>query len=61
MTKERQTSVVCQICKQEKRLSEVIPAELVREPVAGTIRQTHPDWSSRGFICLSDLNGFRDK
>jgi uncharacterized membrane protein len=36
-----------------------MPAELVRPGVAATIRKTHPDWSSQGFICLADLNRFR--
>jgi len=40
-------------------LSEVIPAELVCEAVVETIRKTYPDWSSSGFICISDLNQFR--
>ena len=40
-------------------MSEVIPAELVREAVVETIRKTYPDWSSSGFICISDLNQFR--
>ena len=42
----------------EKR-SEALPAELIREPIVEIIRKTHPDWSSSGFICISDLNQFR--
>ena len=57
-SKEPET-VLCQICKEQKELSEVIPAELVREPLVETIRKTHPDWSASGFICVSDLNHFR--
>lgn len=51
--------VLCQICKEEKRLSEVLPAELVRTPVVELIRKKYPEWSSKGFICLADLNHFR--
>ena len=38
-----------------------MPAELIREPLVETIRKTYPDWSSSGFICISDLNQFRAK
>ncbi|HUX56994.1 MAG TPA: DUF1003 domain-containing protein [Bacteroidales bacterium] len=54
-----QKSVRCQICNEQKELSEVRPAELVRQPIVDIIRKTHPDWSSSGFICNSDLNHFR--
>ena len=59
MAKKQLETFLCQICKGQKKLSEVIPAELVREAVAETIRKTYPDWSSSGFICISDLNQFR--
>ena len=61
MARKRQKTVICQICGKQKKLSEVIPAELIREPVIKIIRKTHPDWSSSGFICISDLNHFRAK
>jgi uncharacterized membrane protein len=61
MTREQQETVFCQICKGKKKLNEVIPAELIHEPIIGTIRKTHPDWSPSGFICISDLNQFRAK
>ena len=53
------TMVQCQICKKQKQLDDVMPAELVRPPVVATIRKEHPDWSASEFICLSDLNHFR--
>ncbi|KPK64472.1 hypothetical protein AMJ83_01805 [candidate division WOR_3 bacterium SM23_42] len=52
---------VCQICGKPKKRSEVIPAELVRAPLVALIKKTHPDWSSEGFICISDLNRFRSQ
>ena len=54
-----QNSVRCQICNEQKELSEVRPAELVRQPIVDIIRKTRPDWSTSGFICNSDLNHFR--
>jgi len=59
MARKQLETFLCQICKGQKKLSEVIPAELVREAVVETIRKTYPDWSSSGFICISDLNQFR--
>lgn len=59
MARKQQETVLCQICKKQKKLSEVMSAELVREPIVETIRKTHPDWSSTGHICISDLNHFR--
>lgn len=59
MPRKREELVVCQVCKKQKRLSEVMPAEMVRESVAKTIKKHHPDWSPGGFICVKDLNHFR--
>jgi uncharacterized membrane protein len=59
MIKKEQNTVICQICKEQKKLSEVLPGEVVREPVAEKIRMKYPDWSASDFICISDLNRFR--
>jgi hypothetical protein len=61
MGRKQQETVLCQICKEQKKRSEAIPGELIRQPIIETIRKTHPDWSSSGFICISDLNQFRAK
>jgi uncharacterized membrane protein len=57
----RQENVTCQICQKLKKINEVIPAELVSEPLVEIIRKAHPNWSPSGFICVSDLNSFRAK
>jgi uncharacterized membrane protein len=57
----QEKTVICQICGQQKKISEVRPAELVREPLVEAIKKTHPDWSSSGFICTSDFDQFRAK
>jgi uncharacterized membrane protein len=59
MNTHSEKTLMCQICKKQKKLSELIPAELISKPVADTITQSYPDWSSDGYICLSDLNHFR--
>jgi len=59
MPRQPEDQVVCQICHEAKPLSEVLPARMVRDSVAQTIRQEHPDWSPEGYICVSDLNHYR--
>src|SRR5512143_3950453 len=59
MTKLQQEMVICQVCKEQKKMSEVLSAEIVREPIVEKIMLTHPDWSSQGFICIADLNRYR--
>jgi uncharacterized membrane protein len=56
---KQQKDAICQICMNPKNRSELVPAELVREPLVNLIKRTYPDWSSDGFICMSDLNRFR--
>jgi uncharacterized membrane protein len=59
MAKKTSKTALCQICKKRKALNEVLPATLVRDPIAEIIMKEHPDWSSDGFICLDDLNHFK--
>jgi uncharacterized membrane protein len=59
MPKARKELFQCQICKQGKKQSEVLPGSLVRNPIVIKIQQTVPDWSPEGYICLTDLNRFR--
>jgi hypothetical protein len=42
-------------------MSEMIPIEVLSEPVVEEIRKSYPDLSLKGFICTSDLNDFRAK
>ncbi|HXX53882.1 MAG TPA: DUF1003 domain-containing protein [Thermodesulfovibrionales bacterium] len=59
MSGAQHETVLCQVCKQHKRMSQVLSAEMIREVVAERIRATHPDWSVDGFICIADLNRIR--
>jgi uncharacterized membrane protein len=61
MARKQPETVTCQICGKQKKMSEVMPAELVREPLVEMIRKTHPDWSPSGFICLADLDQVRSE
>ena len=61
MAKNNHKTVVCQICRQEKKINEVTPAEVVRPSVASLIKKQHPGWDLNGFICAADLNHFREE
>jgi len=59
MPKKVAQTVICQICGKDKKLDEVISAEIVRDAVSEIIIRTYPNWSKEGYICKSDLNLFR--
>jgi uncharacterized membrane protein len=59
MTEVETGTVECQICKEKKKLSEVVPVSSLQGPMVEKIRQTHPGWSPDGFICVKDLQQFR--
>ncbi|MDP3766260.1 MAG: DUF1003 domain-containing protein [Nanoarchaeota archaeon] len=61
MAKNNSKNVTCQICRQEKEINEVTPAEVVRSSVAELIKKKHKDWGTKGFICHDDLNHFREE
>ncbi len=51
----------CQICGRREQETEILVAGVVRPVVADLIRQSCPEWSDEGFICLDDLNRFRNQ
>ena len=59
MVRLQQEPVICQICKEHKKMSDMLSAEIVREPIVDKIKMNHPDWSPQGFICIADLNRYR--
>lgn len=50
---------ICSICKEKKNQEELLPFELVREPVMNIIQEHFPQTALKGFICKTDLNKFR--
>lgn len=52
---------MCQICRQQKPWDDLIPAAVIRPTIVSEIIKSHPDWSADGFICLQDLNHFREQ
>jgi uncharacterized membrane protein len=61
MTVKTPARVRCQICGAEKNADDALPAELVRDAIVRLIASRHPAWSAEGYICVADLNHFRDQ
>ena len=51
---------VCQICKKEKFISELMPAVSIRQSMVDLITSSGSSWDPHGYICLDDLNKFRN-
>lgn len=51
----------CIVCNKDFLKKDVIPAALVREPIAALIRKEHPNWSDSSYICRNDLAAYRTK
>ena len=49
----------CQICGKKHPAVELLAARLVRKVIVDIAKQSNPDWSEDGFICVDDLNHFR--
>ena len=60
MGKDNSKKVQCQICRQEKKMNEMMPAEVLRSSIVELIKKKHSDWDPKGFICINDLNHFRE-
>jgi uncharacterized membrane protein len=54
-----QETIPCQICGEQKRKNELVPAALIRASIVDVIVKKHPAWSPEGCICHADLNRFR--
>ena len=52
---------ICQICKENKKKSELIPLELIDTPLLEFIKEKFPECSENGDICKNDLKKVRIK
>jgi len=43
MKENEKKSVICDVCKQPKKKSELFPLEMVHDPVMAIIRIEHPE------------------
>jgi len=51
----------CIVCNKDFSQKDVVPAALVREPIAALIHKEHPNWSESCSICRDDLSAYRTK
>ena len=61
MKDDAQLARTCQLCGATEKDGGLVPAALVRPTIVDMIRNSHPDWQAKGYICLSDLNRFRGR
>jgi uncharacterized membrane protein len=61
MNKSKADTIKCQICGKAKKADEVRPAALVNEAIVQIIKSKYPDWANDGYICITDLNKFREE
>lgn len=61
MKKASRNAAVCQICKKEKKLSEMMPGYSVPNSIVNLITGKNYEWDPEGFICMDDLNRFRSE
>jgi uncharacterized membrane protein len=54
-----QKTVNCRICKETKKLNEVIAIGTLRDVIKDVIKKDHPDLSDDGYICQKDLQHYR--
>lgn len=59
MLKSHTKTYTCAICNQVKKLSDLYPLEMVRDPIIEIIQKEHPDLPKTGYICSDDLNKYR--
>jgi uncharacterized membrane protein len=51
---------ICQICKKEKKISELIPGSAVNNSLVELFKSKGNSWDPQQFICLDDLNSLRN-
>jgi uncharacterized membrane protein len=54
-----QETFPCQICREQKRKDDLVPATLIQTSIVDVITKEFPAWSPEGYICHTDLNRFR--
>lgn len=55
------STAVCQICKKEKKLNELMPGFSVTNSLVKIMNAKNFQWNPEGFICMDDLNKFRSE
>ncbi|PKL38417.1 MAG: hypothetical protein CVV44_11055 [Spirochaetae bacterium HGW-Spirochaetae-1] len=58
---KKTTSALCQVTGKELSEDMLVPANSIRLPILELIRTDHPDFDENGFICIDELNRYRQK
>lgn len=61
LVNQGKNKVICSVCKKEKSSGEVISGGSLKNSLIKTIKKEHPEWDQNDFICVSDLNHYREK
>jgi uncharacterized membrane protein len=61
MTMKKEQERTCGVCGKTFGPHQVLPGALVREDIAGLIRQDHAGWTTEEGICREDLASYRAK
>lgn len=51
----------CVICGKERLARDSVRLDVVRPSLLDRIRQDHPELPAEGFICIDDLDGYRER
>jgi len=54
-----QPKLICQVCKNHKRKTELIPLEIIDDQLLDFIKEKFPECSEGGYICKTDLKNIR--
>ncbi len=52
-------SAICQVCKKEKKISQMRPVVSIRELILQLINKDGYELDPQGYVCLDDLNKYR--
>lgn len=52
---------ICQICKKEKKMKELMPAIAIQNSIVDLISSKGYLWDPEGYICIDDLNKYRSE
>jgi uncharacterized membrane protein len=61
MENEHRKKAVCSICNLEKSQNQLVSGGSLKKSIVETIKKEHPAWKNEDYICINDLNHYREK
>lgn len=58
---EHKEKMMCTICNLEKSQNQLVLGSSLKKSIIETIKKEHPDWEKEDYICINDLNHYREK